>query len=98
VKTNSTVYILYSSKLDRYYTGFTTNFDVRLDFHLHAEHHKFTAKADDWELFYKIECASKNQGLQMEKHIKNMKSKKYIQNLLLYPEITQKLLERYQDC
>ena len=98
MKTNPTVYIIYSEKLNRFYTGFTTDFDVRFDFHLHAEKHKFTAKADDWELHFKIECASKNQGLKIERHIKDMKSKKYIQNLLLYPEITQKLKERYRDC
>ena len=98
MKTNYTVYIIYSEKLDRFYTGFTTDFDVRLHFHLHAEKHKFTAKATDWVLYFKIECESKNQALKIEKHIKEMKSKKYIQNLLLYPEITQKLLERYRDC
>jgi putative endonuclease len=45
------VYIIYSSKLDRYYVGYTENIDKRL-----VEHNsgisKFTSKATDWELKY----------------------------------------------
>jgi putative endonuclease len=49
--------------------------------------------ASDWITFLKIECQSKKQALQIEKQIKNMKSKVYIQNLKRYPEMTIKLLE-----
>jgi putative endonuclease len=70
-----------------------------MDFHRNAPSNKFTAKADDWELFYTITCACKQQALAIEKHIKNMKSSKYIRNFLLYPEITEKLLKKYaSDC
>ena len=94
----NTVYILFSEKLTRYYIGFTSNFDLRLDFHLNSnEQRKFTHNANDWITFLIIECQSKNQGLAIEKHIKKMKSKIYIQNLLLYPEIISKLLEKYKD-
>jgi putative endonuclease len=69
---------------------------LRLDFHLHdTQARKFTYKADDWTLFFSVECASKNQALAIEKHIKAMKSKVYIENLLRYPELSLKLLERY---
>jgi putative endonuclease len=43
----------------------------------------------------KIEYKSKKQALQIEKQIKNMKSKVYIQNLKRYPEMTIKLLGKY---
>ena len=93
------VYILHSIKLNRFYIGFTTDFEVRLDFHLNSgEHRKFTHKANDQTIFLKIECQSKTQALAIEKHIKKMKSKIYIKNLLVYPEIIQKLLEKYADC
>jgi putative endonuclease len=36
------VYILNSEKLDRFYIGFTSNLEKRLEFHLNAESHKFT--------------------------------------------------------
>ncbi len=95
----NTVYILYSVKLNRFYIGFTTNFDLRLDFHFSNEKlQKFTHKADDWNVFLKISCATKKQGLSIEKHIKKMKSKIYIENLKKYPEIIDKLLLKFKDC
>ena len=89
------VYILHSIKLDRYYTGYTSNLDVRLDFHKNADTHKFTYNADDWTVFMEIQCNSKVQGLNIEKHIKAMKSKTYIENLKQYPEMVEKLVQKY---
>jgi len=66
-----------------------------MKFHNNPEGRKFTAKANDWALFLKINCSSKTQGLQIEKHIKKMKSKSYIKNLLKYPEIIDKLKIKY---
>jgi putative endonuclease len=92
------VYILYSAKLDRFYIGFTAYFDLRLQFHLTSEEsRKFTYNADDWILFLKIECQNKPQALAIEKHIKAMKSKVYIKNLIIYPEIVSKLIEKYKN-
>ena len=92
------VYILHSKKLNKNYIGFTENFNQRLDFHLKDDQsRKFTYKTDDWELIFSIECESKSQGLAIEKHIKSMKSKVYIENLLRYPEMKLKLLEKYKS-
>ena len=94
-----TVYILHSNKLNKYYIGYTSDFDLRIIFHKTAESNKFTYNADDWKLFLKFRCESKQQGLQIEKHIKNMKSKKYIENLLIHGDIVIKLLQKYKsDC
>ena len=91
-----TVYILYSEKLNRYYTGYSQNLEKRLEFHIEKnESRKFTAKADDWVVFHKIACKTKNQAECIEKHIKSMKSSKYIRNIKKYPEISEKLLEKY---
>ena len=89
------VYLLHSKKLNRFYTGSSSNFEVRKIFHDHPEARKFTAKTNDWVLFLKIECESKEQALAIENHIKRMKSSKYNENLLTYPEIIQKLKEKY---
>jgi len=43
-----TVYILHSPKFNRFYTGSTSDFDTRLDFHRNPEARKFTAKVRDW--------------------------------------------------
>jgi putative endonuclease len=96
-----TVYILYSEKINRFYIGYTSDLITRLDFHLNDDQaRKFTYKADDWTLFYRIECQSKAQATSIERHIKSMKSKVYIKNFLKYPDITAKLLEKYRqsDC
>ncbi|AWH84591.1 excinuclease ABC subunit C [Flavobacterium album] len=85
------VYILHSEKLERYYTVYTSNIDIRLGFHENAEAGKFTYNADDWKLVYSLLCDSKHQGMTIEKHIKSMKSKIYIQNLIQYPEMGIKL-------
>ncbi|WP_179009630.1 GIY-YIG nuclease family protein [Winogradskyella forsetii] len=90
-------YILYSEKLSRYYVGYSSDLDVRLVFHENSESRKYTYNAKDRELFYKIDCKSKVQGKGVEAHIKRMKSKIYIENLLKYPKITIRLLENYKD-
>ena len=94
---NNSVYIVYSKKLDKHYIGFTENLIQRLDFHLNdTQSRKFTYKVDDWELIFTIECETKHQGLSIEKHIKSMKSRIYIQNLIRYSEMKFKLLEKYK--
>ena len=91
-------YILYSQKLDRFYIGSTfLRPEERLHSHLtdYYGKTKFTAKAKDWTLFLSIDCHSIEQAQRIEHHIKRMKSKKYIQNLKTYPEISIKLLAKY---
>jgi len=64
------VYILYSEKLNRFYIGYTSNLDLRLEFHLNdTQTRKFTYKAEDWKLFHQIWCKTKHQALAIEKHI-----------------------------
>ena len=92
------VYILYSVNINKFYIGFSQNLNLRLEFHHNSESRKFTAKAKDWELFFIIDCTSKAQGLCIESHIKKMKSKKYIENLKQYPEMIDKLKNRYSEC
>ena len=91
------VYILFSEKLNRHYIGYTSNLEERMVFHKNSENRKFTYNASDWELFYTIECSSKEQGLKIEKHIKAMKSKLYIANLIKYPEIAEKMKIKFHD-
>jgi putative endonuclease len=91
------VYILYSSKLNRFYTGQTSlSAEERLEEH-NSKFYKnsFTAKGIPWNIFLVIRCQSKFQAISIEQHIKRMKSKKYICNLQKYPEMQDKLLDLY---
>lgn len=90
------VYILHSEKLSRFYTGYSSNYEVRATFHVNSDSRKFTYNADDWLLFLKIDCQSQHQALAIEKHIKQMKSSVYIGNLKKYPEMVEKLLDKYK--
>jgi hypothetical protein len=58
----------------------------------------FTAKATDWKLFLRIHTMDAAHARGLELKIKSMKSSKYIQNLLLYPELIEKIYaETSQD-
>ena len=91
-----TLYILHSLKLNKYYIGQTINLTERIDLHK-TQYFKnsFTAKAVDWTLVFSLNCDSRKQALSIEKHIKRMKSRKYIENLIKYPDISKSLLYRY---
>ena len=90
------VYIIFSTDKDAFYIGETMDINNRIMEH-NSNIHKlsFTRRANDWELFFLIECESKLQAQQIEKHIKKMRSRKYYQNLKKYPNISIKLLEKY---
>jgi putative endonuclease len=90
-------YILYSPSGNEYYTGFTqTDLNIRLEKHQNGFYDEsFTKKNTDWEVFLVIECLNNKQALQIEKHIKKMKSKTYITNLKKYPEMVGKLKQKY---
>jgi putative endonuclease len=91
-------YILYSKSLNRFYTGSSIlNPPERLEMHLEKYYgeSKFTAKTVDWQIFLIISCETIEQARRIEKHIKRMKSSRYIRNLITYPAILEKLKEQY---
>ena len=90
------VYIIYSKNLNKYYVGETSDLQKRLEEHKSGFYvNSYTSKAQDWILFFQIDCEHKAQALNIEKHIKKMKSRNYLINLKTYPEIGIKLKERY---
>jgi len=94
------VYILYSEKLQRFYTGVTTlDIEERLENHIDKKYGKlnFTQKANDWKLFHYIQCENFSQARKIELHIKKMKSKLYIHNLKKYSDIEKNLLIKYKS-
>jgi len=92
------VYILYSQSLDKYYIGSCIEVTERLDQHLSKIFPgAFTTKANDWVIFFSLIDLSYKQARSIESHIKSMKSKKYIQNLKKYPELSKKLINLYNE-
>ena len=83
-------YLLYSTKLGRYYTGATEEpLEIRISKRNHQSYgnNHFTAKSDDWQLFDCVQCEPMLQALRLERHIKKMKDRKYLHNLKKYPQI-----------
>lgn len=90
------VYILYSISIDTFYIGETVDIEKRLEEHNTRYYStSFTKQVTDWSLYHVIECDSRVQARKIEAHIKRMKSKKYIQNLKKYSEITENLKIKY---
>jgi putative endonuclease len=77
-----TTYILFSSSLDKYYIGYTSQ-DVTERIEKHNSNHKgFTGKADDWILKYSQCFPTKVEAMAREIQIKKWKSRKLIEKLL----------------
>ena len=92
------VYIIYSERIDKYYIGQTTDLCQRLSWHnSHEFKGSFTIQASDWRLFFKLECSSSEQALKIEQHIKRNRNRKYYLNLSRYPDVSEKLLEKYGE-
>ena len=90
-------YILYSTSLDNYYVGITSeDLQERLLIHNSSGYGKhYTSQVTDWEVFHFIQCSCIKQMIQIEKHIKKMKSRIYIENLKRYPEMILKLKVKF---
>ena len=75
-------YILYSTELDKFYVGHTSDdLSIRLRKHL-TDHSGFTSKAKDWIIVYTESFLTKAAAYQRERQIKNWKSKKMIEALM----------------
>jgi putative endonuclease len=88
-------YIVYSKSTNRYYVGYTSDIEERIELHNngHFGGKSFTYKASDWEIYLLIPCDSIEKAVFIESRIKKMKSRKYIENLKKYPEMIEKILK-----
>ena len=92
----ASVYILFSKQIDQCYIGSCLDLATRLEFHQNKVFkNAFTRRANDWELYFEIPDLSFEAARKIETHIKNMKSRVYLQNLTNYPEISLKLTLKF---
>ena len=75
------VYIIFSSALDQYYIGSTSDLSDRLYRHNHHGS-KATKKASDWILVYREDYPTRSEAVRREMQIKGKKSRRYIESLL----------------
>jgi len=75
------VYILYSAEMDRYYVGYASDIEDRMQKHL-SNHKGYTSKAKDWVIVYKENFDTKAEAYERERQIKSWKSRKKIEELV----------------
>jgi putative endonuclease len=93
------VYIIHSTSLNKFYTGISTlPIEERLNNHNDQYYdNKYTSKGIPWTLFWHLQLEDIDLAKCIEKHIKDMKSKVYIENLKKHPEIAEKLIVKYMQ-
>lgn len=89
------LHIIYSQTADKYYVGETSDVMVRVDQHnSHYFKNNFTKRANDWNVLVKYECRDREEALFLEKFIKKMKSRVFIEKVIANPEILKDILRR----
>lgn len=80
------VYIIFSAKIDRYYVGESVDVINRQEQH-NSSFYKTssTTIADDWELKLALILDTRKSARIVEKYIKQMKSRKFIEKLIQDP-------------
>jgi len=73
-------YILYSSAINKYYTGYTSDLNMRLIRH-GKDKRKFTGQSDDWKMIKYFEFASKTDAIKLESRIKKRGIKRFLEDL-----------------
>ena len=74
-------YILYSEKLDSYYTGSTSKIEDRILRH-NSGRSIYTKRGIPWKLVYSKTYNSKSEAFKAEMYIKSQKSRLYIEQLI----------------
>ncbi|OGU72863.1 MAG: hypothetical protein A2V93_01835 [Ignavibacteria bacterium RBG_16_34_14] len=75
------LYILKSQNKDKFYTGISSDPNKILLYHNSIEK-GFTARYRPWKIVFTLEMKSKEEAMKVEKRIKRMKSKVYLQKII----------------
>jgi putative endonuclease len=94
---SATVYILYSSRINQFYIGFTELPVVERLRHHNSDYYQggYTSKGIPWELYLTISCKESQQARRIEAYIKSMKSRKYIESLKANSERVEWLVQKF---
>ncbi len=75
------IYILYSEKSDKFYTGASSDINTRLERH-NAGATKSTKSGRPWKIVYSEEFDTNTEALNRERYIKKQKSRIFITKLI----------------
>jgi putative endonuclease len=89
------LYIIYSKSSNKFYVGETHNIDDRIIKHnRHTYSDSFTKIANDWELVMFFNCSNREEATFLEKFIKKMKSRVFIEKIIDNPSILKDILSK----
>jgi putative endonuclease len=74
------VYILFSEKHQKHYTGYTSNLEMRLESH-NKFGHDWTAKYRPWKLIFTKAFSDKAEAMQYEKWLKTGVGREFIKSI-----------------
>ena len=88
------VYIIYSNKTDKYYIGTTDDFNKRLEEHNNAFYpNAYTRKGEPWILKKCFYCEFSKEAYFMERFIKRMKSRDFIEKIINDPSLFYEIMK-----
>jgi putative endonuclease len=70
-------YILYSNKIDRYYTGHTENLERRMEEHNRGKT-PFMSRGIPWKVMYQKEFGTRKEAMKHEEFIKKRGAKRFL--------------------
>jgi putative endonuclease len=89
------VYVIYSEKLNRIYTGTTDDLDKRIEQHNSAFYpNSFTSKGIPWQLKGSFSFENNLHAYFAESFIKRMKSKIFIEKIIKDPELFYEIIDK----
>jgi putative endonuclease len=89
------LHIIYSKSSTKYYVGETHDVQERILKHNQHEYsNAFSKIANDWTLALAFECNDRNEALFLERFLKKMKSKMFIEKIIQNPEILSDILSK----
>ncbi|UZO79590.1 GIY-YIG nuclease family protein [Aquimarina sp. ERC-38] len=78
------VYVLYSEKYRKHYTGFTTSLIERFKSHNKLTTKGWTIRYRPWKVVYIEFCNSKQEALSREKFLKSDSGRRWLKDKLIY--------------
>jgi len=76
-----TVYIIYSERIDKYYIGFSSNFQERLRKH-NRNSKGFSSSGRPWIMVYSEVFENKKDAMAREKQLKSWKNRERLVSLI----------------
>jgi putative endonuclease len=88
------IYILYSDRSDKYYVGYTSDYQNRLIEHNTSSRDSYTSKHRPWILKVAFECGEDEGATKrIETFIKKQKSRRFIEKMIAEESLSGELAQ-----